>query len=77
MTTNPASSYVSAHARMYESVRSQLMQVYVQKSTRTTLPRRFSVESGAELSQPVAPSSEGKCPSTGRELMAASLGIRG
>jgi hypothetical protein len=28
------------------------MQVYVQKSTRTTFPRRSAVVSGAELSQP-------------------------
>src|SRR4029453_10542321 len=44
-TTNPCSSYFSAHARTYASVRSQLMHVYVQKSTRTTLPRRSSVAS--------------------------------
>ena len=31
--------YFAAHARTKASVRSQLMQVYVQKSTRTTLPR--------------------------------------
>src|SRR6478672_7930619 len=31
------------------------MQVYVQKSTRTTLPRNSSVVSGGEFSQPVAP----------------------
>src|SRR5919197_5118429 len=36
------------------------MQVYVQKSTRTTLPRRPSAVSGSELSQPVAPSNPGR-----------------
>src|SRR6185503_4114286 len=41
------------------------MQVYVQKSTRTTLPRRPSGVSGSELSQPVAPSNEARRPSTG------------
>ena len=41
-------------------VRSQLMQVYVQKSTRTTLPCRSTAVSGSELSQAVAPPSEAK-----------------
>ena len=36
------------------------MQVYVQKSTRTTFPRRPSGVSGSELSQPVAPSKPGR-----------------
>jgi hypothetical protein len=40
-------------------VRSQLMQVYVQKSTSTTFPRRSSAVSGGELSQPVAASKPG------------------
>jgi hypothetical protein len=40
-------------------VRSQLMQVYVQKSTSTTLPRRSAVVSGDEFVQPVAPSKPG------------------
>src|SRR5207247_6932181 len=43
------------------SVRSQLMHVYVQKSTSTTFPRRPSGVSGSELSQPVAPSNPGRC----------------
>src|SRR3954462_9805707 len=47
------------------------MHVYVQKSTRTTFPRRSSGLSGDELSQPVAPSRPGRCPSEGRA--AASL----
>src|SRR5829696_6817565 len=38
------------------------MQVYVQKSTATTRPRRPSVVSGGELSHPVAPSREGILP---------------
>ena len=59
-TTSPSSSYFSAHARTYASVRSQLMQVYVQKSTRTTFPRRTSGVSGSELSQPAAPSNAGR-----------------
>ena len=36
------------------------MQVYVQKSTRTTFPRRPSGVSGSELSHPVAPSNPGR-----------------
>src|SRR5262249_9349037 len=43
------------------------MQVYVQKSVRTTFPRRSAVVSGGELSQPVAPSKPGTWPSTGNE----------
>ena len=47
------------------------MQVYVQKSTRTTFPRRSSAVSGSELSQPVAPSKPGKWPSTGNGAVPA------
>src|SRR6266550_3681627 len=65
ITTRPWSLYFSSHARTYGSVRSQLMQVYVQKLTTTTFPRRSLGSSCAELSQSVAPRSEGKCPSTG------------
>src|SRR5499427_8092551 len=43
---------------MYGSVRSQLMQVYVQKSTRTTFPRSDAAVSGGELSQSFARSSD-------------------
>jgi len=46
---------------MYGSVRSQLMQVSVQKSTRTTCPRSSSAPIASELSQPVAPLNEGMC----------------
>src|SRR5215213_1579058 len=46
---------------MYGSVRSQLMQVRVQKSTRTTWPRRSAGPSGSESSHSVAPPSEGMC----------------
>src|SRR6476646_8853170 len=65
-TVRPASAYFAAHARTYGSVRSQLTQVYVQKSTRTTRPRSASGFNGSELSQPVAPSNDGRRPSTGR-----------
>src|SRR5919106_4023119 len=41
------------------------MQVQVQKSTRTTRPRRPSGVSGSELSHLVAPSNDGRRPSTG------------
>jgi hypothetical protein len=41
------------------------MHVYVQKSTATTFPRKLAGVNGAEFSQPLAPSREGKCPSTG------------
>jgi hypothetical protein len=37
-----------------------LMQVYVQKSTRTTLPRSCAGVRGDEFSQPVAPSKPGR-----------------
>src|SRR6267154_3239852 len=39
------------------------MQVYVQKSASTTFPRTSAALSGGELSQPVAPSKPGSCPS--------------
>src|SRR6185436_5574191 len=48
------------HARTYGAVRSQLMQVYVQKSTSTTLPCRSVAVRGGELSQAVAPPSEAR-----------------
>ena len=60
MTTSPRSRYFAAHARTKASVRSQLMQVYVQKSTRTTLPRSSAGVRGDEFSQPVAPSKPGR-----------------
>src|SRR3954447_1320156 len=66
MTTRPRSRYFSDHARTKASVRSQLMHVYVQKSTRTTFPARPSGVSGEEFSQPVAPSNTGRRPSAGK-----------
>src|SRR2546427_630441 len=54
ITTRPCSRYLASQARRYGSVRSQLTQVYVQKSTSTTLPRRPSAVSGGELSHVVA-----------------------
>src|SRR4029078_2814483 len=60
MTTSPCSLYLAAHARMYGAVRSQLMQVYVQKSTSTTLPCRSAAVRGAELSHVVALPSEAR-----------------
>src|SRR6187551_2169566 len=65
MTTSPCSRYFSSHALTYGSARRQLMHEYVQKSTSTTLPRNASRDSGAELSQRVAPASDGIAPSTG------------
>src|SRR6266536_2144952 len=40
------------------------MHVYVQKSTRTTFPRRPSAVSGGELSQLLAPSASAPCTRT-------------
>src|SRR3954451_20540101 len=60
MTTNTCSLYRAAQARTYGTVRSQLINVYVQKSMRTTLPCSAAAVSGGELSQPVAPRSEAK-----------------
>src|SRR2546425_10514472 len=54
ITTRPCSRYLASQARRYGSVRSQLTQVYVQKSTATTLPRRPSAVSGGEFSHVVA-----------------------
>ena len=42
------------------------MHVYVQKSTRTTLPLRPSGVNGSELSQTVEPLNDGSTPSIGR-----------
>ncbi|KAG1360463.1 hypothetical protein G6F61_014381 [Rhizopus arrhizus] len=49
------------------------MQEYVQKSTSTTLPRSCWAVSGGLLSQPVAPSSAGRVPSTGSGASAPVL----
>jgi len=42
------------------------MQVYVQKSTRTTFPRSDSPVNGAEFSQPIAPPRSGISPSSAK-----------
>src|SRR6476619_5898297 len=57
--TSPSSRYRLAHARTYGSVRSQLMHVYVQKLTATTLTERSAGVSGGELNHRVAPSRDG------------------
>ena len=44
------------------------MQVYVQKLTTTTFPRKPSAVSGGELSQAFAPPKDGKRPSLGNEI---------
>ena len=49
--TRPTSAYLACQSFRYGSVRMQFTQVYVQKSMRTTLPRRSSMVSGSELSQ--------------------------
>src|SRR6476646_10898952 len=49
MTTRPTGAYCRFHALMYGAVRIQLTQVYSQKSTSTTLPRRASDVSGGEF----------------------------
>src|SRR5271169_4803046 len=43
------------------------MQEYVQKSTKTTLPRNASGVRAGEFNQAVAPLNEGSSPSTGRD----------
>ena len=49
MISKPYLWYAAYHAFRCGSVRRQLMHEYVQKSTRTTLPRRPAIESGFEL----------------------------
>src|ERR671916_1998133 len=66
ITTSPWSLYFSDHARTWGSERSQLMQVYVQKSIRTTFPRNPAAVRGGELSHPFAPAREGNSLSTGK-----------
>src|SRR4051812_17047824 len=65
-TIKPSSRYAWDQALMYGCVRSQLMHVSVQKSTRTTWPRSPAGSSGSELSQVVAPVSGGMC--TGADI---------
>src|ERR1700722_9315384 len=55
MMTRPLSLYFSFHALIYGNVRRQLIQEYVQKSIRTTLPCRDASVRGGELIQAVAP----------------------
>src|ERR1700728_2867664 len=62
--TRPLALYFSFHALMYGSVRRQLMQEYVQKSTRTTLPRSEAGVSGGELIQALAPERSGRAAGT-------------
>src|ERR1700734_3154224 len=45
-TTKPYLAYLWYHASTWGRVRWQLMHEYVQKSTRTTLPRSAEIESG-------------------------------
>src|SRR5262245_17361527 len=52
------------------------MQVKVQKSTSTTLPRRPAGVNGGELSHPVAPAREGNEPSTGNWTAAGCIVAR-
>src|SRR3954468_6182178 len=56
-TTSPRSAYRSCHALTYGSVRSQLTQEYVQKSTSTGRPCSPAAVSGSVLSQTGARSS--------------------
>ena len=51
---------------MYGSVRSQLMHVYVQNWTTTTLPSRSVGASGSEFNQSFAPSNDAIRLSNGR-----------
>src|SRR6266851_8269009 len=71
ITTSPSSRYFFAHARRYGRVRSQLMQVKVQKSTATTLPRKPAGVSGGELSHAFAPVNAGRLPSIGNSAARA------
>src|SRR5580700_1966467 len=77
--TKPASLYFAAQFLKYGNGRMELMQVYVQKSTNTTLPRSDLRLKGAELSQPMAPSRSGMAPSSppaGRDSSALMLDAR-
>src|SRR5207253_5384089 len=71
ISTSPLSPYFFAHARRYGRVRSQLMQVKVQKSTATTLPRKPAGVSGGELSHAFAPVNAGRLPSIGNSAARA------
>ena len=65
-TTSPRSRYVRSQAFTCGSVRRQLMHEYVQKSTRTTLPRSCSSVSGSLLIQCESPASSGAAPKSRR-----------
>src|SRR5437016_13992625 len=54
ITTSPASLYFAAQLLTYGIGRSELIHVYVQKFTSTTLPRNDFVLSALELIQPTA-----------------------
>src|SRR5580765_6286487 len=64
ITTRPESRYFAAQLLMYGCGRSELMQVYVQKDTSTTLPCKEARPRDGELSQPTAPSKSGARPSS-------------
>src|SRR5579862_2538683 len=59
MMTNPLSLYSLYHCVMCGNVRMQLMQEYVQKSSRTTLPLSCARVSGCEFIQSVMPVNSG------------------
>src|SRR5205823_14250442 len=71
ITTSPLWPYFFAQARRYGRVRSQLMQVKVQRSTATTLPRKPAGVSGGELSHAFAPAKAGRLPSIGNSAARA------
>src|SRR5438552_3949276 len=71
ITTSPLSPYFFAQARRYGRVRSQLMQVKVQKSTATTWPRKPAGVRGGELSHAFAPVKAGRLPSIGNSAARA------
>src|SRR5271169_45326 len=72
-TTNPASRYARYQPSTCGSERWQLMQEYVQKSTRTTLPLSWARVSGrlpGVLSQATMPVNGGAVPRSGRAAAA-------
>ena len=64
-TVRPWGVYSSAQRFTWGSVRMQLMQAYVQKSTSTTRPRSWARLSGSELSQRSMPVNSGAGPKSG------------
>src|SRR2546430_15417789 len=73
ITTSPLSPYFFAQARRYGRVRSQLMQVKVQKSTPTTLPRKPAGVSGGGIRPAVCPGEGGGVASV-RDFSGPGLG---